>query len=72
MAITILPPTVEDDTYSSSDESFDSDNDVEMGDTSRPAKRPKLSNVSILTPGEVVTDDPQWMRYVHAHAQRKH
>ncbi|KAL1956573.1 hypothetical protein VTO42DRAFT_7044 [Malbranchea cinnamomea] len=63
MAITILPPTVEDDTYSSSeDESHDSDEDVEMGNVSRPAKRPKLSSTSILTPGELVTDDPQWMR----------
>ena len=66
MAITILPPTVEDDAYySSEDESFDSDEDVDMGNTTRPAKRPKLSNISILTPGELVTDDPQWMRYVN-------
>lgn len=66
MAITILPPTVEDDAYySSEEETFDSDEDVDMGDAPPPAKRPKLSSISILTPGELVTDDPQWMRYVN-------
>ncbi|KAI9823145.1 MAG: exosome non-catalytic core subunit rrp4 [Thelocarpon impressellum] len=33
-----------------------------MGDGGRPAKRPKTSANSVVTPGEVVTDDPQWMR----------
>ena len=36
------------------------------GDTSmieaRPSKRAKPSSTSIVTPGEIVTDDPQWMR----------
>lgn len=70
MAITILPPVVEDlgPYHAESDESMsvDSDEDVEMSDVSRPLKRARLGNkktgAGIVTPGEVVTDDPQWMR----------
>ncbi|CAG7915662.1 unnamed protein product [Penicillium olsonii] len=71
MAITILPPVVEDQSpyQADSDDSMsvDSDEDVEMSGVSRPHKRPRLqanSNIGtgIVTPGEVVTDDPQWMR----------
>ncbi|KAJ5632980.1 Ribosomal protein L27 [Penicillium lividum] len=66
MAITILPPIVEDlGPYQSSDESG-SDSDVEMSGVSRPNKRARLQNKqndkAIFTPGEVVTNDPQWMR----------
>ncbi|PWY79362.1 hypothetical protein BO94DRAFT_558560 [Aspergillus sclerotioniger CBS 115572] len=49
--------------------SVDSDGGVDLaaGDASRPSKRPRLvegTNIGagVLTPGEVVTDDPQWMR----------
>ncbi|KAJ5594507.1 Ribosomal protein L27 [Penicillium hispanicum] len=70
MAITILPPVVEDlgPYHAESDESMsvDSDEDVEMSDVSRPLKRARLGSkktgAGIVTPGEVVTDDPQWMR----------
>ncbi|PWY67547.1 hypothetical protein BO70DRAFT_374555 [Aspergillus heteromorphus CBS 117.55] len=74
MAITILPPVVEDVDipYPDSDDdlmSVDSDGGVDLaaGDSSRPTKRPRLvagTNIGagVLTPGEVVTDDPQWMR----------
>ncbi|EER23164.1 exosome non-catalytic core subunit rrp4 [Coccidioides posadasii str. Silveira] len=66
MAITILPPVVDDEPYASSEENDDfhnADSDIEMDDaTSRPSKRPRLSKNTIVTPGEVVTDDPQWMR----------
>ncbi|KAJ5772087.1 Ribosomal protein L27 [Penicillium odoratum] len=68
MAITILPPIVEDlGPYQSSDESESgSDSDVEMSGVSRPNKRARLQNKkndkAIFTPGEVVTNDPQWMR----------
>ena len=41
-------------------DSDDSDGDLDMAP---PSKRPKLSGKSIITPGETVTDDPQWMRY---------
>ncbi|PYI00391.1 hypothetical protein BO78DRAFT_465354 [Aspergillus sclerotiicarbonarius CBS 121057] len=74
MAITIHPPVVEDVDvpYPESDVdsmSVDSDGGVDLaaGDASRPSKRPRLvegTNIGagVLTPGEVVTDDPQWMR----------
>lgn len=73
MGITILPPVVEDlgSYQSDSDDSMsvgsEQDQDVEMTGVSRPHKRPRLQNKShistgIVTPGEVVTDDPQWMR----------
>ncbi|OQE37301.1 hypothetical protein PENCOP_c010G01728 [Penicillium coprophilum] len=71
MAITILPPVVEDsrlyEVDSDDSRSVDSEDDVEMTGTSRPHKRPRLQGSSnygtgIVTPGEVVTDDPQWMR----------
>ncbi|EEQ90276.2 hypothetical protein RJZ56_004994 [Blastomyces dermatitidis] len=64
MAITILPPSMPEEEYSSSeDESRDSEGDVDMsGGNARPAKRLRLSKGGIVTPGEVVTDDPQWMR----------
>lgn len=72
MGITILPPVVEDlGPYQSDSEdsvSVDSDHDVEMAGVSRAHKRPRLENsqigTGIVTPGEVVTDDPQWMRWV--------
>ncbi|OAX84771.1 hypothetical protein ACJ72_00851 [Emergomyces africanus] len=64
MAITILPPSMPEESFSSSDdESRDSEGDVDMsGGHARPAKRLRLSKGGIVTPGEVVTDDPQWMR----------
>lgn len=71
MGITILPPVIEDlGSYQfDSDDSMSvgSEQDVEMTDVSRPHKRPRLQTKShistgIVTPGEVVTDDPQWMR----------
>ncbi|CAG8905218.1 unnamed protein product [Penicillium egyptiacum] len=67
MAITILPPVVEDaHPYEADSDDPMSEEDVETG-ISRPHKRPRLqgkSNIGtgIVTPGEVVTDDPQWMR----------
>lgn len=76
MAITILPPVVEDVDLPSFDSdsdamSVDSDGGVELaaGSSSRPNKRQRLvegTNIvaGVLTPGEVVTDDPQWMRFV--------
>ncbi|EEH23434.1 hypothetical protein PABG_05645 [Paracoccidioides brasiliensis Pb03] len=64
MVITILPPSRPEEQFDSSDdESRDSEGDVDMsGDHSRPAKRLRLSKGAIVTPGEVITDDPQWMR----------
>lgn len=72
MAITILPPVSEDfgPYHAESDESMsvnsDSDSDVEMGGVLLPHKRARVGGnkigAGIVTPGEVVTDDPQWMR----------
>ena len=76
MAITILPPVVDhvDISHSDSDVdsmSVDSDGGVDLaaGRTSRPSKRPRLVEGTditsgVVTPGEIVTDDPQWMRLV--------
>ncbi|KAA8645484.1 hypothetical protein EYZ11_011831 [Aspergillus tanneri] len=74
MAITILRPVVDDIDISRPDSqidsmSVDSDGGVDLatGRSSRPSKRPRLLEgtsigAGIVTPGEVVTDDPQWMR----------
>lgn len=43
----------------SDSDSADSEGDINMAPHT---KRPKLSTKSIVTPGETVTDDPQWMR----------
>lgn len=68
MAITILAPVPATTSYhadsdrSASDEEdggVDLDGDVVM----RPKKRARHhGSSSIVTPGETVTDDPQWMR----------
>jgi exosome complex component RRP4 len=71
MGIIILPPVVEDIVphHDESDDSMsvDSDEDVEMSGVRAP-KRARIGNqivsTGVVTPGEVVTDDPQWMRLV--------
>lgn len=72
MAITILPPVTDtgDVTYPDSDMdsmSVDSDGGVnlEPGQSSKQGLRMAGLDIStgVVTPGEVVTDDPQWMRY---------
>ncbi|PKY07726.1 hypothetical protein P168DRAFT_294008 [Aspergillus campestris IBT 28561] len=71
MAITILPPVTDtgDVAYSDSDMdsmSVDSDGGVnlEPGQSSKQGLRMAGLDIStgVVTPGEVVTDDPQWMR----------
>ena len=43
---------------------FDTDSDTEMADDlPRPTKRARGGPMAIVTPGENITDDPQWMRY---------
>jgi exosome complex component RRP4 len=69
MAITILAPapavpyqqavTSDDDDEDEGGVDLDGDSDM------RPSKRARHKN-DIVTPGETVTDDPQWMRYVWA------
>ncbi|KAK8089248.1 Exosome complex component rrp4 [Apiospora hydei] len=66
MPITILqhslapPPKLRDaDSDSDSEGGADLEGDIAMG---RPAKRARTQDSSIMTPGEIITDDPQWMR----------
>lgn len=66
MAITILAPAPAEPTANQAprdddvDSDFDSDGDVEMGDDDRPAKSTQRGH--LVTPGELVTSDSQWMR----------
>jgi exosome complex component RRP4 len=63
MAITILAPTPATTKVQIRDSSDDSDDggvDLQGDSDMRPTKRFKGSEV--VTPGEVVTDDAQWMR----------
>ena len=67
MPITISPPApaaplAERNEPSDEDDVWESDGDVEMEDISRGSKRLRFSRRNIVTPGELVTDDPQWMR----------
>jgi exosome complex component RRP4 len=65
MAITILAPApaaVPYHTNNSSDDSDDGGVDLEGDVSMRPSKRARHTK-DIVTPGETVTDDPQWMRY---------
>lgn len=79
MAITILPPVVEDVDASRADSdvdamSVDSEENVDTATdaVSRSLKHSQISeeddfDTGIITPGETVTDDPQWMRLVFDH-----
>ena len=65
MVISILPPAPAATAYhheSSDNDSLDSEGDVDMADSGRPTKRARLSGIGIVTAGETVTDDLQWMR----------
>jgi exosome complex component RRP4 len=66
MAITILPPApavVEDKEDHSSSDSEDGGIDLDGDTDMRPKKRARHHGAAdIVTPGEIVTDDPQWMR----------
>jgi exosome complex component RRP4 len=64
MAITILAPAPAVPYQNVNDSGDDDDGGVDLeGDSDmRPSKRARRSK-DIVTPGETVTDDPQWMRY---------
>jgi hypothetical protein len=67
MAITILPPApaiapnYDADSTEDNDYDVDPDGDVDMGESGQTSAGPKASR-HVVTPGELVTDDPQWMR----------
>ena len=65
MAITILAPAPAALPYQSADSSDESDDggaDIQGDINMRPRKRARQDTEDIVTPGETVTDDPQWMR----------
>ncbi|KAF2400209.1 hypothetical protein EJ06DRAFT_582092 [Trichodelitschia bisporula] len=67
MAITILPPPpaqlVNYDVSDSEDEDMpDAQGDIDMEGAVRGSKRPRTSGHHIVTPGELIADDTQWMR----------
>ncbi|KAK0108351.1 exosome non-catalytic core subunit rrp4 [Cadophora gregata] len=65
MAITILAPApaVQIQRTNESDDDSDDGGANLVGDlTMRPAKRARISAKDLVTPGETVTEDPQWMR----------
>ena len=68
MAITILAPAPAANPYPASEysdeDSEDGGADLEGDIDMRPSKRANRSAKDIVTPGETVTDDPQWMRFV--------
>lgn len=66
MAITILPPVAAEPQVQPHYESDSEDEVMESSDIARPSKRLRLleKGSEIVTPGEIVTDDPQWMRLV--------
>lgn len=43
---------------------LDADGDTDMGSTSGRSKPGRKRRKAIITPGELVTEDPQWMRRV--------
>ena len=63
MAITILPPVPPDSIAPRAidDEPFDFDSDDDMEDAGRPSVSTRATR-HLVTPGELVTNDPQWMR----------
>lgn len=73
MAITILPPKPPANATHDEEDDFDTngvdlEGDIDMLNTTRPAK--KASGLGMVTPGETVTDDPQWMRSVSPYPAR--
>lgn len=68
MAITILPPIFDEESpeYGSTatSENDSSDESVLNDEDERPAKRARLTNSTskIVTPGQTITEDTQWMR----------
>jgi hypothetical protein len=66
MGLAVLPPDSEDENVpvQISDDEEDSDASMQDDDAGRPSKRRRLASSSRQTalPGEVITDDTQWMR----------
>lgn len=68
MAITIKAPAPAVAPYKRADSSDESDNggaDLQGDISMRPGKRVRHNAEDIVTPGEIVTDDSQWMRLLN-------
>ena len=65
MPITILPPAppphMSAEDSDDEDYEYDSEGDVEMEDV-KPVRQKLRGSKHVVTPGELVTDDSQWMR----------
>ncbi|MCJ1282693.1 exosome non-catalytic core subunit rrp4 [Xylographa opegraphella] len=62
MAISILPPAPAAPVPQANSDNADSDGDIDMAADDNPTSRVLFAGKGIVTPGESVTDDPQWMR----------
>jgi len=66
MAITIIQPkpvSHHDESINDSDSDSDSSGGIDLdGDVSMTAKSLRHAELDLVTPGEVITDDAQWMR----------
>lgn len=65
MPISIIPPAPAPSPHesdSSDNELLDFEGDVDMADSGHRPQRARYSENGILTPGESITDDVQWMR----------
>lgn len=56
------PPSINYDAYSEDDDEMELDSDEEMDAGEQAYKKPRASTKHVITPGELVTDDTQWMR----------
>ncbi len=69
MAVTISrpepAPLLDEETESDDEGQHDLEGDTRMGGGSTTVTRSRHAK-AIVTPGEVITDDPQWMRCVSA------
>ena len=74
MAIIISPPApaAQDNGPRSSDDedegTYDREGDVQMAEAGAAGRRRAAR--SVVTPGEIITDDPQWMRYARHNIRR--
>ena len=68
MGITILQPKPASYHVESRDDSgsdTDSDGGIDLdGDVSMSSKALRHADIDLVTPGELITDDAQWMRFV--------
>jgi exosome complex component RRP4 len=57
------PPPINYDAYSNDEDEMELDSDEETDVGEQAYKKPRVSAKHVITPGELVTDDTQWMRW---------